>query len=78
MDKLDVLIRSFDFVVANNPGTRRCVIAWVFVDGDRVHAILRGPDARRASNAVYHALRAMGRRQVRRTADRTGWVVSYV
>jgi hypothetical protein len=78
MDKLDVLIESFNFVIVNNPKARRSVIAWVFVDGDRVYAVIRGSDAQRASNAVYHALRAMGRRRVRRVASRIGWVVSYV
>jgi len=78
MDKLDVLFKAFEFVVAVNPKARRSLVTWIFVDGGRIYAIIRGPDARRTSNAIYHALRAAGRRGVRRVADRWGWVVSYV
>jgi len=78
MDKLDVLFKAFEFVTTLNPRARRSFITWIFVDGRRVYAVIRGPDARRGSNAIYHALRAAGRRKVRRVANRWGWVVSYV
>jgi hypothetical protein len=78
MDKLDVLFKAFEFVATVNPRARRSFVTWIFVDGGRIYAVLRGPDARRTSNAIYHALRAAGRRGVRRVADRWGWVVSYV
>lgn len=78
MDKLDILFKSFDYVTAVNPKTRRSVILWIFVDGHRVYAVIRGSDARRTSSAVYHALRAAGRRRVQRVADKWGWIVSYV
>ena len=78
MDKLNVLFKAYDFILSN-PKTRRSAISWIFIDGRIVYAVICGYDARRASNALYHALRAVGRNGVKRTAGGKGcWVVSYV
>jgi hypothetical protein len=77
MDKLDLLFKAYEFVLTN-PKTRRSVISWIFIDGRRVYVIICGRDARYASNALYHALRATGRRGVRRSASNKCWVVSYI
>jgi hypothetical protein len=77
MDKLDVLFKAYDYVASF--GMRSIIIAWIFVDNYRVYAVICGSNARRASNAIYHALRASLRRGVRRVAGKRGcWVVSYV
>jgi hypothetical protein len=78
MDKLDALLKVYEFVLTYNPKTRRSVISWIFMDGRRVYVIICGRDARYASNALYHALRATGRRGVRRSASNKCWVVSYI
>jgi hypothetical protein len=76
MDKLDVLFRAYEYIAINPMA--RSIISWIFVDGNRVHAVICGRNARHTSNALYHALRAAGRR-VQRTASRRGcWAVSYV
>jgi len=78
MDKVSVLFRAYDFITINSK-TKRSAILWIFEDGHRIYVILCGRDARRASNALYHALRAAGRRGVQRMAGRKGcWAVSYV
>jgi hypothetical protein len=76
MDKLDVLFKAYDYVTTFMP----IIITWIFVDNYRVYAVICGSNARRASNTIYHALRAAGRRAVRRTpGSRRGcWIVSYV
>jgi hypothetical protein len=77
MDKVDILFRAYDFV--SNSKTRRSAISWIFVDGYRIYAVICGGNARLTSNALYHALRAVGRRGVQRTAGKRGcWTVSYV
>jgi hypothetical protein len=77
MDGLETLFRAYDFVVLNNPKVRSAV-SWIFVDGDKVYAVICGRGARFTSNAIYHALRAAGRRGVRRVANGRCWVVSYI
>jgi len=79
MDKLNILLRAYSYVVAFNP-KMYAIIVWIFEDGNVVYATICGRDARKASNAIYHALRAAGRRRVQRTAtDKKGcWLVSYV
>jgi len=79
MDKVDVLFKAHDYV-ATFIQKMRSVIVWIFVDGNRVYVTICGRDARRVSNAIYHALRAAGRHGLQRTpAEKRGcWVVSYV
>ncbi len=77
MDRLEMLFEAYNFVVLNNPKARS-LISWIFVDGDKVYAAICGRGARFTSNAIYHALRAAGRRRVRRVANGKCWVVSYI
>jgi hypothetical protein len=78
MDKLDVLFKAYDYVATFMMSS--IIITWIFVDNYRVYAVICGSNARYTSNAIYHALRAAGRRAVRRTpGSRRGcWIVSYV
>jgi hypothetical protein len=78
MDKVDLLFKAYDYIVSTARISSN--ILWVFIDGYTIHAVFCGRNARRASNALYHALRAAARHWVRRTAaDKKGCrVVSYV
>jgi hypothetical protein len=77
MDKLNILFKAYDFVAHVNP--MHSAVSWIFDDGHAIYAVLCGRDARRASNAIYHALRAAGRRGVRRVPGKRGcWIVSYI
>jgi hypothetical protein len=79
MDKINVLFGAYNFVMMFNP-KMYATIVWIFEDGNVVYATICGRDARKASNAIYHALRAAGRRRVQRTTTekRGCWLVSYV
>jgi hypothetical protein len=76
MDKLDVLFTAYEYIAVNPKA--HSAISWIFVDGHQVYAVVCGRGSRHTSNALYHALRAAGRRRVRRTASNKCWVVSYV
>jgi hypothetical protein len=75
MDKLDILLKAYDYVASF---VRPINIAWIFDDGRRIYAVVCGRNARLTSGALYHALRAAGRRGVRRAPGGRCWVVSYV
>ena len=75
MDKLDLLFKAYDYVALT--AKMSSAILWIFIDGHRIYAVVCGRNARRASNALYHALRAAGRGVQRTASGRGCWTVSY-
>jgi len=69
----ELLTKAYNFVVSNN-GRVRGRILWVKSGNGRVYAAV---DDRYLSNALYHALRALGRNRVRRWFERGKWMVAY-
>jgi hypothetical protein len=65
--KLIALIKRY------NPKTRN---SSVYIS-DRWVLFVSGPAARYMSNALYHLMRALGRRQVRRWPCGSDWCVSF-
>jgi len=68
----EVLFRAYDFA-SYNPMARGYIL-WIWSDGHRVYAVTSD---RYLSNALYHALRALGRNRVRRWSQNGKWIVAY-
>jgi len=71
-DLEEVLFKAYDFA-AYNPMARGYIL-WIWSDGQRVYAVTND---RYLSNALYHALRALGRNKVRRWSQGGKWIVAY-
>lgn len=71
-DLEEVLFEAYSFT-SHNPMARGYVL-WVWTDGHRVYAVT---DDKYLSNALYHALRALGRNRVRRWSQNGKWIVAY-
>jgi hypothetical protein len=69
----ELLTKAYNFVASNNSRVRGRIL-WVKSDNGRVYAAV---DDRYLSNALYHALRALGRNRVRRWFERGKWMVAY-
>jgi len=71
-DLEELLFKAYDFT-AHNPMARGYIL-WIWSDGIRVHAVTND---RYLSNALYHALRALGRNKVRRWSQGGKWIIAY-
>ncbi len=71
-DLEEFLFKAYSFV-ADNDRVRGYVL-WIWTDGHRVYAMTND---RYLSNALYHALRALGRSRVRRWSQEGMWIVAY-
>ncbi len=71
-DLEEVLFKAYSFV-ADNDRVKGYVL-WIWSDGRRVYAVT---DDRYLSNALYHALRALGRSRVRRWSQEGKWIIAY-
>jgi hypothetical protein len=71
-DLKKLLYKAYDFVSLNPMARGR--ILWVKTEGNRVYA---ATDDRYLSNALYHALRALGRNRVRRWLQDGKWIIAY-
>jgi hypothetical protein len=69
----ELLTKAYNFVISNNSRVRGRIL-WVKSGNSRVYAAV---DDRYLSNALYHALRALGRNRVRRWFERGKWMVAY-
>jgi hypothetical protein len=72
-DLKEVLLKAHDFVVSHNPMARGRIL-WIKTEGNRVYAAI---DNKYLSNALYHALRALGRNRVRRWSQSGKWIIAY-
>jgi hypothetical protein len=72
VDLEEFLFKAYDFTT-HNPMARGYIL-WVWSDGIRVHAVTND---RYLSNALYHALRALGRNKVRRWSQGGKWIIAY-
>jgi hypothetical protein len=68
----EVLFAAYDFT-SHNPMARGYILR-IWSDGQRVYAVTND---RYLSNALYHALRALGRNRVRRWSQGGKWIVAY-
>jgi hypothetical protein len=68
----EFLFKAYGFV-ADNDRVRGYVL-WIWSDGKRVYAVTND---RYLSNALYHALRALGRNRVRRWSEGGKWIIAY-
>jgi len=71
-DLEEFLFKAYSFA-ADNDKVRGYVL-WIWSDGHRVYA---ATNDRYLSNALYHALRALGRNRVRRWYQDGMWIVAY-
>ncbi|MFZ8810444.1 MAG: hypothetical protein ACO2PN_20350 [Pyrobaculum sp.] len=71
-DLEEFLFKAYDFA-AHNPMARGYIL-WVWSDGIRVYAVTND---KYLSNALYHALRALGRNKVRRWSQGGKWIIAY-
>jgi hypothetical protein len=71
-DLEEFLFKAYSFVADND--RVRGHILWIWTDGNRVYAVT---DDRYLSNALYHALRALGLSGVRRWSEGEKWIVAY-
>ena len=71
-DLEEVLFKAYSFV-ADNDRTRGYIL-YIWSDGKRIYAATNN---RYLSNALYHALRALGRNRVRRWSKGGKWIVAY-
>jgi hypothetical protein len=69
----EILTKAYNFVVSNNDRVRGRILS-VKSSGNRVYAVT---DDRYLSNALYHALRALGRNRVRRWSEGGKWIIAY-
>ena len=69
----ELITKAYNFVVSNNSRVRGRIL-WVKSASNRVYAAV---DDRYLSNALYHALRALGRNKVRRWFEGGKWIVAY-
>ncbi len=74
MDK--TLKRLVKLIRYYNPKTRRSDVI-IKHSGREILLVVSGPQARYMSNALYHLLRALGRRNVRRWVCHPDWCVSF-
>ncbi len=74
MDK--TLKRLVKLIRYYNPKTRRSDVI-IKHSGREILLVVSGPQARYMSNALYHLLRALGRRNVRRWVCRSDWCISF-
>ncbi len=74
MDK--TLKRLVKLIKHYNPKTRKSDVI-IKRPGREILLIIRGPQARYMSNALYHLMRALGRRNVRRWICNSDWCVSF-
>jgi hypothetical protein len=72
-DLKEILLKAHDFAVSHNPMARGRIL-WIKTEGNRVYA---ATDSRYLSNALYHALRALGRNRVRRWSEGGKWIAAY-
>jgi len=77
MDTEELLFITLNFVWRFNPKTRGAEVVWIWASPGRTRLAVAGPGARHLSNALYHALRAVGRRRVRRWRGQRMWYVAY-
>jgi hypothetical protein len=75
MDTTD-LFAALDIIWRYNPKARGADVAWIWAGPRRTRLAIAGPGAAYLSDALYHALRALGRRRVRRWRGRM-WYVAY-
>jgi hypothetical protein len=68
----EFLFKAYSFVADND--RVRGHILWIWTDSNRVYAVT---DDRYLSNALYHALRALGLSGVRRWSEGEKWIVAY-
>jgi hypothetical protein len=68
----EFLFTAYEFT-SHNPMARGYIL-WIWTDGQRVYAVTND---RYLSNALYHALRALGRNRVRRWSQGGKWIVAY-
>jgi hypothetical protein len=68
----EFLFKAYSFVVDNDRAGG--YILWIWTDGNRIYA---ATDNRYLSNALYHALRALGRNRVRRWSQGEMWIIAY-
>jgi hypothetical protein len=73
---IEELFVAMDIVWRFNDRAKRADVVWIWAGPGRTRLAIVGPDARHLSNALYHALRALGRRRVRRWRGRM-WYVAY-
>jgi len=76
MDTTD-LFTALDFIWRFNDRAKRADVVWIWTGPGRTWLAMIGPNARHMSNALYHILRGMGRRRVRRWRGRRMWYVAY-
>jgi hypothetical protein len=76
MDTTD-LFTALDFIWRFNDRAKRADVAWIWAGPGRTRLAIVGPGAAYLSDALYHALRALGRRRVRRWRGRMWWYVAY-
>jgi hypothetical protein len=68
--------RLIGIIKRYNPKTRDADVV-IRRDGKKILLVVTGADARYMSNAIYHMLRALGRRNVRRWTCKSSWCVSF-
>jgi hypothetical protein len=68
----EFLFKAYSFA-ADNDRVKGYVL-WIWSDSQRVYAVTND---RYFSNALYHALRALGRNRVRRWSEGGMWIVAY-
>jgi hypothetical protein len=68
----EFLFKAYSFVADNDRASG--YILWIWTDGIRIYA---ATDNRYLSNALYHALRALGRNRVRRWSQGEMWIIAY-
>ena len=68
--------RLIGIIKRYNPKTRDADVV-IRRDGKKILLVVSGPASRYMSNALYHMLRALGRRNVRRWICGSDWCVSY-
>ena len=71
-DLEEFLLKAYSFVADN--GRVKGYVLWIWSDGRRVYAVT---DDKYLSNALYHALRALGRSRVRRWLQGGKWIIAY-
>jgi hypothetical protein len=75
MDTEELFV-ALNLVWRFNCKTKRADVVWIWAGPGRTRLAVAGPDAAYLSNALYHILRGMGRRRVRRWRGRM-WYVAY-
>jgi len=68
----EFLFKAYSFVADNDRA--RGYILYIWSDGNRIYAATNN---RYLSNALYHALRALGRNRVRSWSQGGKWIIAY-